>query len=166
MARMVPRWPHGQLLRVALMFVTPLDLRAYRPDEWVVLAPLRWESGGVVVTTPRGFITDLASIPRSLRGVLSVTGRSRKAAVTHDWGYCSQGMSRAETDELFRRCLISEGVSPAVARIYWAGVRCAGLMYWNRRASGVSAEDFAMRSDYERHISIAGVGTFREAEPA
>lgn len=116
------------------MFTTALDLRDYVPNEWVVLAPLRWREDGRDLVVPRGFITDLASVPRPLRGLLDVNGRSRKAAVLHDYGYCLQWASREEIDALFRRALIAEGMHPAVARTYWLGVWAGGWIYWARRA--------------------------------
>lgn len=116
------------------MFTTALELRDHRPNEWVLLAQLRWREGDKEIIVPPGFITDLASIPRPLRGALNVNGRSRKAAVLHDWGYCMQWASRKEMDELFRRALIAEGMHPAVARSYWLGVRAGGWIYFNRRA--------------------------------
>ena len=100
------------------MFTTPLDLRAYIADEWVVLNPLVWEYGGERITVPRGFITDLASIPRALRGLpnLDPNGLSRAPAVLHDFLYCSQTVeSRAVADGIFRAALQAVGVG-AVTR--------------------------------------------------
>lgn len=127
------------------MFTTALDLRDYLPGEWVLLAPMTWREGDEEIVVPRGFITDLASIPRALRGVLNVNGRSRKAAVLHDWGYCKQWASRAVIDALFRRALIAEGMHPLVARSYWLGVRAGGWIHWNARARRPinSKHDFA-----------------------
>jgi hypothetical protein len=126
------------------MFVTSLDVRAYRPDEWVLLAPLEWVSKDAHVVVPRGFITDLASVPRPLRGVLNVNGASRAPAVLHDFCYCSQVMAtRKEADLLFLQALTACGVSSLAARAYYAGVRVGGWRYWHKRKSGLTDEDFA-----------------------
>lgn len=133
------------------MFATALDLRDYLPGEWVVLAPLRWRESDGEIVVPRGFITDLASIPRALRGVLNVNGRSRKAAVLHDWGYCKQWASRTEIDALFRRALIAEGMHPALARTYWLGVRAGGWIYWRKRAR----RPISWQHDFALAVAIA-----------
>jgi hypothetical protein len=128
------------------MFKTELDLRGLdgRPDLWALLAPLVWLLAGVATTVPAGFVTDLASIPAALRWALDVNGRSRRAAVLHDWLYALGLCTRAEADETLRLALIAEGESPAAARVYWLGVRTGGWVAWNahRRAGGVTVASF------------------------
>ena len=87
-------------------FQTPLDLRAYQPGEWLLLSPLEYrsDSHGHGFTVPKNFITDLASIPRVLRGVFDQNGVSRPAAVLHDYLYCARLTTRAEADGLFLDC--------------------------------------------------------------
>lgn len=126
------------------MFLTDLSLTAHRPNEWVLNNPLIWfDRINGRIKVPPGFITDLASIPRALRGVLNVNGRSRKAAVVHDWLYCSRKLTRKQADDLFYRALRAEGVSTVLARVYWSGVRAGGWVYYNKRADGLNhKEDF------------------------
>lgn len=129
------------------MFQTPLDLRVFEPGEWVVLSDLIYqaEPGGPMLTVPRGFITDLASIPRSLRAVFDVNGRSRAAAVLHDYLYCTQpaaGLSRARCDELFREALATCGVGTVERSMMWVGVRAGGWLYWRKRVDGINGDDF------------------------
>lgn len=127
------------------MFLTTLDVRAYRPDEWVVLAPLEWKSKDAHVVVPRGFITDLASVPRALRAVLDVNGPSRAPAVLHDFCYCAQETkTRKEADELFLTALEACGVGLIERRMFYAGVRAGGWVYWRKRSltPGLQMEDF------------------------
>lgn len=137
------------------MFATQLVLRAYAPNEWVLERDLRWvEHFGygrdpLVLVVPRGFITDLASIPRPLRGVLNVNGRSRRAAVLHDYLYCAQRCTRAAADEIFRRALAAEGVNAVVRNTYYAGVRAGGWIYWNARKLGLRRDDFVPAGYWE-----------------
>ncbi len=125
------------------MFRSPLDLRGFdpskpqgiEPDEWVVLGPLVWDDGDEI-TVPRGFITDLASVPRALRALpgLNPNGPSRAAGVLHDYLYCAHTLdTREAADALFRKALRSLGVGPVTARVYWLGVRAGGWLYWNKR---------------------------------
>lgn len=143
------------------MFVSELQLTALlEPDEWALATPLIWQERGQRIEVPVGFVTDLASIPAALRGVLSVTGRSRKPAVLHDYAYCAQVLSRADCDELLRRALIAEGMTAATARLYWAGVRAGGGSHWSDRAagSGLEVEDFVSREDFDLAMHRQNLG--------
>lgn len=140
------------------MFISELDLRAYKPGEWIVLRDLVWvdftgPGDRKRIVVPRGFITDLASIPRPLRGVLNQNGPSRRAGVLHDYLYCSQPCSRSEADGLFRFALACDGVGPVTRTTFWSGVRAGGWIYWNKRAAGrgLNREDFVPPGYWEAH---------------
>ena len=132
-------------------FTTYLNLRAMPdPGEWALISPLRYTMRmGYEIVVPAGFITDLASIPRAFRGVFSVNGRSRMAAVLHDWLYCSQSsgarprFSRAECDAIFYEALAACDVGLIERNAMWLGVRAGGWLYWGRRVRcGLSLDDF------------------------
>lgn len=128
-------------------FLTQLDLRAYQPNEWLVLNPLKYRAvSGALYTVPAGFVTDLASIPAMVRGIISPNGPSRRAAVLHDWLYCLKAGERSEADALFLEALEAEGVNLFVRRAMWLAVRAGGWMYWNRR-NGITGDDFAKITD-------------------
>jgi hypothetical protein len=78
---------------------------------------------------PAGFITDLASLPRPLRGVFNRNGRSRKPAVLHDYLYSEKMFTRKKCDLIFKDCLVNAGISKFAARLYYYGVRSGG---WTR----------------------------------
>lgn len=129
-------------------FLTDLILRDNDvPNEWVLVDSLIYYTSKKfcrTVSVPKGFITDLASIPAMLRSLFNVNGASRKAAVIHDWLYCSRLYKRAEADAIFREALMFCGVSSPVAWAMWAGVRAGGWLYYNRRkAKPLGAVDFA-----------------------
>lgn len=131
-----------------MSFLTTLDLRAYKVAEWVVLLALIFENrDGKRFTVPRGFITDLASIPRPLRWLFDVNGLSREPAVLHDFLYCIQYTTREEADALFLEALESVGVGWATRYSMWLGVRAAGWLYWSDRYDGINQEDF-VEADY------------------
>lgn len=126
------------------MFKSPLVLQALdAPGEWVLTRPLLWE-GKRKIEVPAGFVTDLASIPAPLRGLLNVNGKSRRAAVLHDWLYCSQLGTRAEADATLREALQAEGVTIA-CWVYWLGVRIGGWRYYGHRKDGLKGSDFTRR---------------------
>lgn len=134
-------------------FLNHLRLDEWKiPGEWVVVEPLYYEdTTGKIHETPRGLISDLASIPtvaQILPG-FSVNGKSRRPAVNHDYNYCAQEISRKEADEMLRVSLIEEGLSEEVARIYWLAVRAFGWSHWKKRKGGlIPAYDF-VPADYD-----------------
>lgn len=131
------------------MFQTPLILEATTPDHWALAAPLVWKDASGTILVPKGFITDLASIPRVLRGLppLDVDGLSRRPGVLHDWAYAArreQGKDAA--DLLLRDGLIAEGASEVEAEAYYRAVWMFGGEPWADDAKGpefLTAEDLA-----------------------
>lgn len=135
------------------MFTTPLELKEDpRPDYWAVCSPLVWSDTGLLISVPEGFITDLASIPRLLRNLpmLDPDGYSRSAAVLHDWLYRTHQMSRADSDGVLRRAIISRGGSATTARIFWMGVRLGGNQPWAANPNGPQPGDFETSADYAK----------------
>lgn len=125
------------------MFLTELELRATEPGEWALLAPLKWSGDNWMITVPDGFITDLASIPRLLRGAINQNGASRRPAVLHDWLYCSQICSRRTADHLFLCALKADGLGFLSRWAMYSAVRSAGWIYYGQREGmGLQDEDF------------------------
>ena len=112
-------------------FHSPLDLRATNPGEWQLLSPLVYTSkaGGVWIV-PKGFITDLASIPRAARILIDRNGPSRPAATLHDYLYATGAVSRAEADLLFLEALEAASVSWVTRHLMHSAVRVAGWMFY------------------------------------
>ncbi len=127
----------------AAWFSGALDLRAYKPGEWVLLEPFRYHArDGREFTVPRWFITDLASIPWLVDPLFDGLDH-RAAGVTHDWLYCSQQVSRAEADELFREMLETLGVGVIKRNLMYSGLRVGGWYRYNQCKGGPKDEDFA-----------------------
>jgi hypothetical protein len=123
-------------------FLSALDLRAHVPGEWVLLSGLDYRSAaGRMYHVPARFITDLASIPGVFQPAIDRNGKSRRAAVLHDWLYCLRQGTRAEADALFLEALQAEGVNWFIRRAMWLAVRAGGWRYWDKR-TGVTHEDF------------------------
>lgn len=145
------------------MFKSALQLEAMKePNEWALTSDLIWrtdtvwapsgeiEACGVRLVVPKYYITDLASIPRILRNLLNVNGKSRRAAVLHDFLYaCATSKvhyrprSRGNADAIFYKALRSEGVGRVAATAYWLGVRAGGWITWRKRLrTGLRATDW------------------------
>ncbi len=70
-------------------FISHLEMRTVGPQRWLLVTDLYFSSDYLrgVVIAPRGFQTDLASIPRFFWRVYPPVGSYDKAAVIHDAGY-------------------------------------------------------------------------------
>lgn len=121
------------------MFSTPLILEAAPdPDFWILRGPLVWCDpifGRIVA--PVGFRTDLASIPRTLRNLpdFDPNGRSRRAAVMHDWLYSWQGLGKDRSDDFLRAAMVAEGCSAATAEAFHDAVKWFGHYAWTDDAA-------------------------------
>lgn len=140
------------------MFKSECDLRIYGPREWVVLAAFEWRSASMHAIAPKGFITDLASIPRALRSLFDINGPSKRAAVLHDWLYCAaqdaagNSVTRRQADAFFREALAVCGVGLIARNLYWAGVRSFGWTYWvARTVDPVNLDDFVPIGYFTAH---------------
>lgn len=105
-----------------------------------------WPSNGHdPIIVPRGFVTDLASIPRPLWWWLPPDGPWAKAAVIHDFLYYTQGSgvwkchdttlrraySREEADWILRDAQKDRGVDVVSRNIVWLGVHVGGQTGWD-----------------------------------
>jgi hypothetical protein len=96
--------------------------------------PLIFTSATVRIVIPRGFITDLASIPHILDWVpfLDRDGLSRRAAGLHD-GMYSLGRERGKdyADAMLRAACLSEGMRPWEAACFYQAVQRFGRPAWD-----------------------------------
>lgn len=118
-------------------FLTSLKLEKVGPDRWRLLSPLHYRSvvfPGLFVV-PRGFETDLASIPVAIQSLLPKVGNYDAAAVLHDAGYANQLMTSSQRriftskpviDKLFHEACLSLGVGRARAWAMYAAVKLWG----------------------------------------
>ena len=102
--------------------------------------------GVIRVDVPKGFVTDLASVPNYLWPILNRTGRHGNAAIYHDWLYWQQndasvdtGVTREVADRVFDRAMHDMGVDVATRNLIWAGVRIFGGSYWDNNAAEKAA---------------------------
>lgn len=100
-----------------------------------------------IITVPRGFNTDFASVPRVLWWLLPKWGKYGNAAVLHDYLYAEQKVDgkaivREEADNIFREAMKSLHVPYWQEFILYWGVRLFGWLVWyivqNKTALGYS----------------------------
>lgn len=118
-------------------FLSPLRMETIGEREWLLTDDLVFFSAkyrGVVIA-PRGFQTNLASIPRLLWTVFPKVGRQDRAAVIHDAGYghalVTQNGDRIHavkhvSDDLFYEGMRSDGVNGLSAQVMYRAVVLCG----------------------------------------
>ena len=145
-------------------FITPLDYRDLDGENWQLLGHLDYYCPSLkgIIRAQKGFVTDLASIPRFFHRIIPKSGPHNYAAVIHDWLYRNGGvvcliresgemvairLSRKACDDIFREAMkaskpdeLPKSKTPAWQRVLiYTGVRAGGFVPWNdveRRLSG------------------------------
>lgn len=97
---------------------------------WEVVEPYNFNG----FTVPRGFITDFDTIPRLPVIFAAFKGRTRAAALVHDYLY-SIGFDRYEADRTFLRMMVAEGVRLRHAFPIYLGVRLFGWLFHGPKKS-------------------------------
>ena len=110
------------------MFPDKLQLEHVSGKDWKLLKPFRyvWVRNGAIITVPKGYITDQASVPSViLPMIVDNTGDISKAAVPHDYGYTHlrDSWKKSTVDLMFRDAMIESGVPKWRAYVAWMGVR-------------------------------------------
>jgi hypothetical protein len=105
-------------------------------DKWRLISNWTIYLDGMEWTVPKGYITDLASIPRLFwRMFPRGYGPSRRAAIFHDWCY-SHGhrwCSKEYADEALRSIMIEDGAPEWAAWCFHRAVRLnAGGGGWSK----------------------------------
>lgn len=116
---------------------TPVDFTPFADGKnWIVKQPLVYRVGiskdSVIV--PRGFVTDVASIPPVLQSLIQQNGPYLLPAVVHDYLYWEQGCTRAQADRLLLLAMMENQVSAAHRRAIYDAVRAAGRLAWGANA--------------------------------
>lgn len=82
-------------------------------------------SNGQAIVIPRGFVTDLATVPRLFWGIISPSGRHDLACLTHDY-LLENNWERRTADRELRFLLIRSGVRPLKTNLMYHAVRLYG----------------------------------------
>lgn len=120
--------------------IDPYDLSP-EPDEWVVLRPYIFWSHRIQepIVIPKWFITDLASIPKPCRWLISVNERHRLASLPHDLLYTTHWVSRRKSDLILSDFCAVQGVSYWKRPLIYSAVRVGGWAAWNNIPRSVYA---------------------------
>jgi hypothetical protein len=86
------------------------------------------------VEVPKGFVTDLASIPRLFWSWLRPDGEYAYAAIVHDYLYWTQVRTRLMSDEILKSSMEDFHVDKLTIQTIYDAVRAFGESAWNENA--------------------------------
>ena len=93
-----------------------------------------YENSNDKITIPKGFRTDLASVPWPASMLIPMSGLYNQAAVLHDWLYFTQTRTRLASDRIFLEAMKVLKVNVFKRLIMFRAVRIASFIPWNKRA--------------------------------
>lgn len=86
-----------------------------------------------VITVPANYVTDFASIPRSLTWLIPKMGKHSKASLIHDYLYDNpQMLTRKECDKIFLEAMKVSGVKYRYRMAMYYAVRIGGSKRFKR----------------------------------
>ena len=146
--------------------LTPPAPRTYAfldGQEFLLDQDFVWTIGSTTtsIVVPAGFVTDYASIPPALRGILAKQGRYSRAALLHDFLYWSQLCTRAQSDNLLMIAMKESGVRWRDREAVYRGVDLGGGSAWRQNARDRSARMLRVVPATRYHI--ADENTWMEA---
>jgi hypothetical protein len=115
-----------------VLFVTPLFVEHVSDSVDLLHEPFMATVDDVLITVPKGFASDYASVPRLPVVFEALGGIGKLAALLHDFLYSSvcapalRLLGRAWADDVFYAALIEQGIARWKAWLMWAAVRAAG----------------------------------------
>lgn len=91
-----------------------------------------------IISVPKGFVTNFASIPRPFWGIYPPLGAGKglnyaKPAILHDYLY-SKGTkyTRKEADAIFLESMRALKVNKFTRALFYCSVRCFGWLFYNK----------------------------------
>jgi hypothetical protein len=101
------------------------------PDMWIVAEDFNISIFGVDIQIPKGFKSDLASIPNLATLCFKTNGLWTPAAIVHDYLYqdTTLGISRELADLIFLVLMLAYTTPPYVAFLFYYAVRLFGGVY-------------------------------------
>lgn len=103
--------------------------------DWVLHEDYYVKSKHFSFVIPKGFVTDLASVPKVLWNLYPPFGLYTGAAVAHDYLYRTTKMkvTREQADELFKEQMLLAGVRSTQAQLMYLTVSAFGWTAFQKR---------------------------------
>ena len=80
---------------------------------------------------PKGFRTDLASVPKLFWSILPPIGQWMTASIIHDYLYQEKTLTRKQADKELYKYMIYYNVKIPIALLIYISVRLFGKKYFN-----------------------------------
>lgn len=118
------------------MELSSLELKDLKNSKFELLSDYSYIVKNRKIKVPKGFITDFASVPRTLYIFILPYGKHSSASLIHDWLYskdCTLKMGRKEADKIFLEIMKEEGVNIFKRNLMYCAVRLFGWIYYRRQ---------------------------------
>lgn len=99
---------------------------------WKLIESFTYDYYGTIITVPRGFTTDFASVPRIFWNILPPFGKYGNAAIIHDYCYDRQLFPRKQCDLIFYKAMLEKGVPKWKAVTMYKMVRMFGKRAYSK----------------------------------
>lgn len=120
-------------------FKTELDIKLIKDDKvWWVDSPLVYQSDllNATITVPKGFQTDLASVPRVPIAYIAFGGRAHRESVIHDYLFRIDScpvVTFMQANKTFLEAMKVRGKSLFVRMSMYAGVCVGGYFLFHKK---------------------------------
>lgn len=124
-----------------------LILKPLSNGKAVLLDDYVYSVNGYDIKVFRGFITDGASVPKSLQWLYNPYGKYINAAVIHDYLYSvynNTGINRTLADKIFRHIMKETGVDNRTVRRFYNAVKYFGATSWKPKLENEGYKDRAV----------------------
>ena len=124
-----------------------LILKPLSNGKAILLDDYVYSINGYDIKVFRGFITDGASVPKSLQWLYNPYGKYINAAVIHDYLYSvynNTGINRTLADKIFRHIMKETGVDDRTVRRFYAAVKYFGETSWKPKLENEGYKDQAI----------------------
>ena len=126
---------------------TKLILDPISNGKAILLDDYVYSINGYDIKVFRGFITDGASVPKSLQWLYNPFGKYIKAAVIHDYLYSvynNTEINRTLADKIFKHIMKETGVDDRTVRRFYVAVKYFGETSWKPKLKNEGYKDRAI----------------------
>lgn len=146
---------------------TKLILDPISNGKAILLDDYVYSINGYDIKVFRGFITDGASVPKSLQWLYNPYDKYINAAVIHDYLYSTYnntGINRTLADKIFNFIMKETGIDNRTRRKFYTAVRCFGEPSWQSKLENEGYKDRAIidrtkeaREYYNHWYKVLGI---------
>lgn len=118
-----------------------------RGKKYELLEDFLYSINGYIITVPKTFLTDFASVPKAFQVLVHKTGKHSEAAVVHDYLYSrinNTGINRTLADKIFLYIMEECGVSFLKRTSMYLSVRTFGSIFYLPKISNEGYRDKAL----------------------